>query len=274
MTGNETPFWPESWIDPSRERPEKPRSHGLTMVIDKGLGLKQFDDLLSVASPYIDVYKLGFGTSVLYPFPLLQQKIELAVAHQLWIMPGGTFYELAQSQAPIESYLARIRALGFNAVEISDGTLPISKEQRYRAISMAKEANLKVFTEFGKKASSFVVDKDSLLETLEADLRAGADYVIVEARESGNVGVFNHSGKVDTCFLRDIVEIAGDRANKLIWEAPKKEQQVVLLETLGLQVNLGNIAPPDVLSVETLRRGLRGDTLSHILAERRKITCE
>ncbi|MFM1653060.1 phosphosulfolactate synthase [Brevibacillus sp. B_LB10_24] len=274
MIENESPFWPQSWLDPSSTRLEKPRSSGLTMVIDKGLGLHATEDLVNVAAPYIDVYKLGFGTSALYPTALLKRKIALARMHHIAIMPGGTFFEIAAVQDSEKAYIERVTELGFTAVEISDGSLPISLDQRYRAIQLAKEAGLTVFTEFGKKSSTFVVCQEQLFQTLEGDLRAGADYVIIEARESGNVGVFNRSGEVDTAFLRDISLLAGERANRLIWEAPRKDQQVALLLTLGLNANLGNIAPSDVLSIETLRRGLRGDTADWVLHERRIATCE
>jgi len=274
MIGNESPFWPENWQDPSLTRTAKPRTTGLTMVIDKGLGLHACEDLLQVAAPYIDVYKLGFGTTVLYPLSYLQQKIDLALSYGVTVMPGGTFFEVARMQAPTESYLARIKALGFNGIEISDGSLPISKEARLRAISLAADAGLKVFSEYGKKSACFTADLELLLQTLREDSEAGADYTIVEARESGNVGVYNQKGEVDTDFLQQVAVHAGEQANRLIWEAPQKEQQIVLMKTLGFQVNLGNIAPADVLACESLRRGLRGDTCVSILLERRKALCE
>lgn len=268
----ESLFWPSEWRDPSARREEKPRRHGLTMVIDKGLGIHQCEDLINVAAAYIDVYKLGFGTLALYPLPILQRKISLARQNQIDIMPGGTFFEIACHQGEVERYVSRICALGCNAVEISDGTLPISPQLRRQAISLAREAGLTVYSEYGKKAADFVADKESLLQALEADLAAGASYVIVEARESGNVGVFDKQGKVDATFLREVQLAAGSLAEKLIWEAPQKHQQVSLLQTLGFQVNLGNIAPTDILSVESLRRGLRGDTLAAVMAERAR-TC-
>lgn len=272
MKGNETPFWPNSWLDPSERRLEKPRSTAITMVIDKGLGLAATTDCLEIASSYMDVYKIGFGTAVLYPVKVLQQKVELAKANQLKVMPGGTFFEISCTQAPVESYLARMKAIGFNAIEISDGTLPISRELRHRAISLAAEAGFTVYSEFGKKSNDYKADINQLLETLEEDLYAGADYVIVEARESGNVGVFSKTGEVDTEFLHQVQGLVGEKAQRLIWEAPQKQQQVIMLQELGLDVNLGNIAPGEILSLEALRRGLRGDTTSTVLAERRLFT--
>ncbi|MGE5704459.1 MAG: phosphosulfolactate synthase, partial [Clostridia bacterium] len=257
MKGNERPFWPDSWIDPSGKRGDKPRKTGITMVIDKGLGLEATKDYLDMASSYMDVYKIGFGTSVLYPVPFLRQKIELAKQHQLNVMPGGTFFEISCAQGPMESYFSRMKALGFNAVEISDGTLPMSRETRSRAIAHAADAGFVVYSEYGKKAADYKADMNQLLETLEADLYAGASYVIVEARESGNVGVFSRTGEVDIEFLHNVNRVAKDMAKRLIWEAPQKQQQVSLLFELGLDVNLGNIAIAEVLSLEALRRGLR-----------------
>ncbi|HZG16842.1 MAG TPA: phosphosulfolactate synthase [Candidatus Bathyarchaeia archaeon] len=273
MRANETAFWPESWMDPSFQRTTKPRRTGLTMMIDKGLGLHAFQDLLQLASPYIDVYKLGFGTSALYPLDVLRAKISLAREHGIDIMPGGTFCEVACQQTSFDTYLERTLILGYNAIEISDGTFPFSREERDRMISAAAEAGLTVYAEFGKKAEGFTAELDELVYTLDADLQAGASYTIVEARESGNVGIFNHCGEVDDTFLREVVQACGDKKEKLIWEAPQKNQQLALLRTLGYNVNLGNISTNDILSVEALRRGLRGDTACEVIAERSKNTC-
>lgn len=274
MKGFEISFWPENWKDPSLQRTKKPRSQGLTMMIDKGLGQHAVQDLFALAADYIDIMKLGFGTSALYPIKQLQHKIALAKQYNVAVMPGGTFFEVVSTLASIESYVLKVKELGFTAIEISDGTLPIGTEERQLAITLAAEAGLTVYSEFGKKDSDFRVELGSLLQTLEKDLAAGAAYVIVEARETGTVGVFNKQGELDFSFLRDVHTAAGKNADRLIWEAPQKDQQVVLLRTLGLDVNLGNIAPADILSVETLRRGLRGDTSAFVLHERSTAICE
>lgn len=260
MKSNETTFWPGDWADPSGERMEKPRNSGLTMVIDKGLGIVAFEDAMKLCSPFVDVYKLGFGTSVLYPVSLLQKKVELARLHQLDIMPGGTFFEIARRDKSVEEYLFRIREIGFNAVEISDGSLPLTRKQRNEAIALAKECGLRVYTEYGKKVSGFTLNIDHLAETLYEDIHHGADYVIVEARDSGTVGLYDRNGDVDEDFVREAALACGNLANRLIWEAPQKSQQVILMKVLGRQVNLGNIPPADILAVESMRRGLRGDT--------------
>lgn len=266
-------IWPAAWIDPSGMRCEKPRTQGLTMVLDKGTGLSAFCDLLEVASPFLDIYKLGFGTCVLYPPSLLRRKLEIAKDYGLQIMPGGTFFEIAHRRAPVGAYMKTLHSLGFNAVEISDGTFPLSAHKRQEAIACAVETGLTVFTEFGKKAAHYRAERDELLETLEADLYAGASYVIVEARESGTVGVCDGNGKIDSGFVQEIAQAAGDLRHRLIWEAPQKEQQVCLLQALGSDVNLGNIACTDALSLETLRRGLRSDT-AVAFEQGRKTLCE
>lgn len=266
----ETPTtpWPDDWIDPSQVRCKKPRYDGLTMVIDKGLGLLAFRDLLETGGPYIDICKLGFGTSVLYSASQLQEKIKGAIQHQVYIMPGGTFFEVVSQFHSVRDYLHFIHQVGFNAVEISDGTFPIPTEQREEAIRLACDLGLMVCTEYGKKASSFVAELEGLIRTVEADIRAGASFVIIEARESGNVGVFNKEGDCDLSFMSEVMKAAGPFTSRLIWEAPKKAQQVTLLDVVGNQVNLGNIAPSDVLSVEALRRGLRADTSATVIERR------
>ncbi len=262
------PFLIANWANPSGHKREKPRDKGLTMIIDKGVGMTAYRDLLEMAAPYFDIYKLGFGTSALYSQTILQQKLSLAVQYGLHIMPGGTFFEIALRQSSVSTYMKQIQRAGFNAVEISDGTFPLGPVQRREAIQAGVDAGLVVYTEVGKKASDYRAERNELLETLYSDLEAGASHVIVEARESGTVGIFDKDGRPDDQFVRDIVTSAGDKASKLIWEAPQKEQQVSLICTLGNAVNLGNISYQDVLSVETLRRGLRGDTAAMMEAGR------
>lgn len=257
-------LWPKDWLDPSKQRHEKPRNTGLTMVIDKGLGFHSFCDLMEVGATYTDICKLGFGTSALYSEQTLKKKMRIASECNLHLMPGGTFFEVALQHASVHHYVSHIRELGFSALEISDGTFEISRYQREEAIRLGVDAGLLVCTEYGKKASSFVAQLEELVETVHRDLQAGASYVIIEARESGNVGVFNKQGDLDEQFIQDVIQGVGENASRLIWEAPRKEQQVALLHTLGLDVNLGNIAPADVLSVEALRRGLRADTSAFV----------
>ncbi|MGI6125598.1 MAG: phosphosulfolactate synthase [Planifilum sp.] len=251
--------WAPELADPTRNRESKPRTEGMTMVLDKGLGISAFRDLLEMASDYIDWIKLGFGTAALTPTPLLIRKIELARHFGVYLYPGGTFFEVAYSQHRWHAYLNTLQQLGFEWVEISDGTISLSPVERSRMIRAAKEKGFDVITEIGKKKAGSTLSADLLAETYRADREAGASYVIVEGRESGeHVGIYNQKGDADEELILRIRERIGP--SRLIWEAPKKSQQTKLIRLLGHRVNLGNIPSPDVLSLESLRRGLRSDT--------------
>lgn len=246
--------------DPLGERAGKVHRKGITMIIDKGLGRYQFQDLLETAGAYIDFIKLGFGTTALYPSPLLKSKIEWAKACHLDIYPGGTFFEVAFQQGKTESYFLNMKQLGFTKVEISDGTITIPSEERLKAISTAKELGLDVITEYGKKASGSLIECKEMIETISSDLEQGASFVIIEGRESGeNVGIYDKTGEIQESFKLMLESVVPYQKN-IIWEAPKKNQQVELIHWFGPNVNLGNIAPEEILSVESLRRGLRSDT--------------
>ncbi|MCF6094163.1 phosphosulfolactate synthase [Microaerobacter geothermalis] len=257
---HQEPFWHRSLIDPSQIRQEKPRQTGITMIIDKGMGIHQFKDLLQMASSYIDFIKLGFGTSALYPIEIIRRKIALAHEYGVEISPGGTFLEVAVQQNKQDHYFGYIVSLGFSSVEISDGTIYLSQEERRDLIKQAASKGLKVLTEYGKKADGSKIDIHHMKRTVEEDIEAGASYVIIEGRESGeNVGIYDKSGNTEDLLIHKIVNDF-PYAELLIWEAPKKKQQVQLIRNIGSQVNLGNILPHDVYSLESLRRGLRSDT--------------
>ena len=254
-----------AWLDvvsaPVAGRTQKPRRLGLTMVMDKGLGLGQTAELLELAAPYIDFLKLGFGTSFLYSPKLLHEKIKLVRAAGIHIYPGGTFLEIAFLQNRLEPYLERVAELGYTYVEVSDGTIPMTRADRRRAIRLAQALGLGVLTEVGKKDSRDQVSLRQIKEQVMADLADGAERVIVEGRESGRgVVIFDRHG-----FLRlDELESLLDGLpvlDRLIGEAPQKHQQQELILRFGPNVNLGNIPPAEVLALEALRRGLRGDTL-------------
>jgi phosphosulfolactate synthase len=254
--------WHPSLADPTGKREGKPRRKGRTMVIDKGLGLGAYADLLRMASSYIDCIKLGFGTSALYPAELLQRKIELARAADIHIMPGGTFLELAVAKERVDDFLRTVIAYGFTAIEISDGTIEMSRNLRSSLIIKAIDAGLTVFTEYGKKLSNTTLEIEKLAKTVEIDTGLGAQWVTVEARESGKgVGIFNENGDLRQEELRSIVASVGD-ASRLMWEAPLKTQQAELIQHLGTDLNIGNVSPEEVLALEALRRGLRSDTFA------------
>lgn len=253
--------WNESFIDPSTTRIMKPRREGITMIIDKGLGLSSFLDVLQTSAAHVDFIKLGFGTSVLYPQSILMDKIKLANEYQVSLYPGGTFFEVAFTQEKVIEYFQNLIQWGFDTVEISDGSISLSHQERSSAICLAKELGLQVITECGKKMSGSTIDLFQVQETLEHDLLNGAQYMIIEGRESGeNVGIYNAEGIADEGLIQSIKGTLGVLTGSLIWEAPQKSQQIALLELFGTNVNLGNIAPQEIYSLESLRRGLRSDT--------------
>jgi phosphosulfolactate synthase len=260
MEIDNTNHWHSVFTDPSGLRQNKPRCKGITMVIDKGLGTNSFADLLETSTPYMDIIKIGFGTSPLYPKKVLTRKIEKAVSENLLIMPGGTFFEVAVTQGKFAEYLETVIAFGFNAIEISDGTIDLALPERGRYIRAAKNAGLNVITEYGKKCSGSEFSPSELLNTIHYDTDNGASLVTVEGRESGKgVGIYDDQGHLSVHSVEQVVNELKD-PHILLWEAPHKDQQVVLLKEFGADVNLGNIAPTDVYSLESLRRGLRSDT--------------
>ncbi|ANE48081.1 phosphosulfolactate synthase [Paenibacillus swuensis] len=254
------PIWHPLLLDPSGQREAKPRDKGLTMVIDKGLGIRAFADLMGTSSAHIDLIKLGFGTSALYPVEILKQKIEIAKAHNVLILPGGTFLEVAVTKGQTDAYFETIQGLGFNAVEVSDGTIEMDRKTRIGLILEGKRRQLEVFTEYGKKCWGSSIEIEELIQTVECDLEFGAKLVTIEGRESGmGVGIFDEKGQCKEDDFALIVKRL-PHLNRIMWETPLKSQQSQLLNMLGSQIHLGNIAPEDVFSLEALRRGLRSDT--------------
>ena len=258
---------------PLPQRTQKPRRKGVTMIFDKGLGPQETRDLLGLCAPYIDYWKLGFASSALYPPDLLQQKISLVKSYQISIYPGGTFSEIATVQGKLRAYLQRARELGFSAVEISDGTIQLNPRERSAAIKAAREAGLPVLTEIGKKDGAAPFQPAAMAAQLERDLRDGASYVIVEARESGKgVTIFDREGRLDYEKTHKLLREIATGLEQIIWEAPLSAQQVEFIRLLGVDVSLGNIGPKDVLALESLRRGLRADTFRLSLEEKKKDT--
>lgn len=261
---------PKAWDGviayPVPGRLHKPRTDGLTMVMDKGLGLTATRDLLELAADYIDLMKLAFGTSALYSAAFLRKKIDLIRSFGIDLYPGGTFLEIAMMQDRLAEYLAHARELGFTFVEISDGTAEIDLASRSAAIRAAADFGLRVITEVGKKDPSEPFLAATMREQVESDLADGAFKVIVEGRESGmGVGVYDSTGNVKEDDLALLTAGLPD-PGALVWEAPAKSQQQELILRFGPNVNLGNVSPGDILALEALRCGLRGDTLRAALA--------
>lgn len=248
-----------------RARTVAPRSTGLTMVIDTGLGLHGTEDVLEMAGDYIDIWKLSFGTSVFVRPDVLARKLELITARKILACPGGTLFEAAILQHHCRDYMSLAMDLGFTAVEISDGTIELPSFRRRRVIDCAQSAGLVPITEVGKKDPKAQPSLEQLAMAAVHDLEAGARWVIVEGRESGQgVGVFDDEGQIDRGALDVFSRIMGDKVDRLIWEAPLKNQQTALIERFGSNVGLGNIAPERVLALEALRLGLRFETLKPI----------
>jgi len=259
--------WEGCIESPVKGRSEKPRQTGVTMLLDKGLGVNATQDLAETASAYVDVVKFSFGTSAFYSREVCQKKSEILKAADIYVMPGGTFLEVAVWQKKYEKFLVRAGELGFNAVEVSDGTIEIDADIRAEAIKKAVDAGFRVYTEVGKKDPSEEISTALMHNQIGRDLECGAFKVIVEAREAGKgIGIFDRDGKVKEDDVSDI--LAGvDQPDELLWEAPIKNQQQYLIMRLGTNVSLGNIPPGDILALEALRQGLRGDTLKKAYRE-------
>ncbi len=242
------------------ELPAKPRLTGITSVLDKGLGPGRLADLLSVSHPWIDVVKLGWATARLQPETIVREKLAILAAHQVRACTGGTFLEVALAQGRADAFLDEAVRLGFPMVEVSNGVHPMTEDEKLGLIDRARARGLTVWSEVGKKEheADARLGLAERVSALRAELDAGAERVILEARESGTVGIFDEAGEPIEELVARITEAVGRAA--VVFEAPRKSQQVWLIRRLGNQVNLGNIAPDDALSLATLRTGLRGDT--------------
>lgn len=246
---------------PLSGRAAKPRRTGLTMVIDKGLGQQRTDDLLGVAAAYIDFIKLGFGTSMLYPSDVLKQKVSAIKDAGVEVYPGGTLLEVAVHQGRGPGFLQWCRAVGFTFIEVSDGTIELPPSRRSELIDRARELGFGVLSEVGKKDPQVRVDPARVAEQVESDLRAGVFKVIIEARDSGRgIGIYDGGGCLREELYAKLLE-ALDSVDDVIWEAPQTAQQQALLVGLGPNANFGNVQPEDVITLEAMRVGLRGDTL-------------
>jgi phosphosulfolactate synthase len=242
----------------------KPREQGLTMVLDRCHGLYATEDLLTLTGDAIDQIKLSFGTSIFLAETFLRRKIELIRAWDIDIYPGGTLMEATLAHGVYPQYVKRAKELGFTALEISDGTITMSRQIRDEAIKRALDAGLKVITEVGKKDPAIHLSPTEICDQIAGDLAVGADKVTVEARESGlGVGIYDENGALREAEMSAIVDGLGDSRGDVIWEAPLQKQQAALIVRCGPNVNLGNIRPNDVLGLEALRCGLRFETFRH-----------
>jgi phosphosulfolactate synthase len=248
---------------PLKDRTLKPRITGLTMIIDKGLGVIHTKDLLEISHEWIDVAKFGFGTSRLCPENVVRLKAEVYRAHNVYVMPGGTLLEVVLAQDRLDEFLEEAKEVGFNAIEVSDGTLPMNDEQRSEVIRKVAGEGFMVLSEVGSKFTDMDLPVDEISRSISRDIDLGAFQVIVEAREGGKgIGIYDTNGDIVDEKLQAIVN--GVDMKKVMFEAPHKNQQLELIQKFGVNVNLGNIQAADVASLEALRAGLRADTLRGI----------
>lgn len=247
------------------QRSEKPRIKGLSMVMDKGLSPRQADDLIQVAGHLIDFVKLGFGTSAISG--KLEEKIAVYTDAGIDVYFGGTLFEAFLIRSSLDEYRKLLKKFKIHTVEISDGSMDIDHDAKCDYIrTFAKD--FYVLSEVGSKRADVNIRPNEWVNQMNSELEAGAAYVIGEARESGNIGIFNESGTAKKNLINKIID--STPADKIIWEAPKKSQQVYFIKEFGFDVNLGNISPDEVIALETLRIGLRGDTFFHFLPEELK----
>lgn len=243
-------------------RTAKPRQSGLTMAMDKGLSLRQVEDFLEISSGYVDIVKLGWSTS--YLTPKLKEKIKLYKEAGIPVYLGGTLFEAFIVRNQFEDYTRTLDQFGIEYVEVSDGSIEMPHDKKCGYIyELAK--NYTVLSEVGSKDDQKIIPPYKWIALMKAELEAGSWKVIGEAREGGNVGLFRSTGEVRSGLVEEILtQIPFER---IIWEAPQKEQQVWFVKLLGANVNLGNISPNELIPLETIRLGLRGDTFLHFLSK-------
>ena len=250
------------------ERTQPPRKSGVTMVIDKGHGPTATADMLEVSGDLIDHWKCTFGTSAFVPSDVLRRKLLHLTAQGILTYPGGTLLEVAIVRGSCRTFMQHAHTLGFSAVEISDGTIPLPLHRRRNVIRCALDHGLTAITEVGKKDPKQQPTAIELADQALQDLEWGAEWVTVESRESGKgIGIYDDRGAGRAEAVATICERMGTQVDRLIWEAPLKDQQVFLIQQFGPNVNLGNIPTGEVLALEALRAGLRFETFYRIAAE-------
>lgn len=244
-------------------RTQKPRIDGITMVMDKGLSIREAEDFLSVGNPHTDLVKLGFGTS--FVTPRLREKINVYQQAQMPVYFGGTLFEAFLIRNQFDDYISVCKDFGITHVEVSDGSISIPHAEKCGYIEKLTK-HFTVLSEVGSKDAAHIIPPYKWIELMRAELEAGSSYVIAEAREAGNVGIYRGSGEVREGLVQEI--LTQIPAEKIIWEAPQKAQQLYFLELIGCNVNLGNIAPHEIIPLEAMRIGLRGDTFHLYLEEK------
>ena len=244
------------------KRTEKPRNAGITMVMDKGLSTRQTEDFLSVSGDFVDIVKFGFGTSVISKN--LKEKIALYKQAGIKTYLGGTLLEAFIIRDKFDDYLRFAESLKLEMAEVSDGSIVLPHDKKCEYINKLSK-HFTVLSEVGSKEEGIIIHPTKWIKMMKAELEAGSFKVIAEARESGTVGIFHRNGSAHVMLINKITsKIPPD---SILWETPQKSQQVYFLKLMGANVNLGNIGFDDVIPLETLRIGLRGDTFFTFLPE-------
>jgi len=242
------------------ERQMKPRKEGLTMVMDKGLSVREAEDMLSVGEPYIDLLKLGFGTA--FVTPNLENKLAVYKNAGIACYFGGTLFEAFYIRGQFDDYLRLLERYKMEYAEVSDGSIEMNHDEKCKYINTLSK-HVTVLSEVGSKDENKMLAPYKWIELMKKEIEAGSYKVIAEARESGTVGIYQSKGEVRSDLIDEILTQVPQE--KILWEAPLKAQQVYFIKLLGSNVNLGNIPPNEVIPLETLRLGLRGDTFYHFL---------
>jgi phosphosulfolactate synthase len=246
-------------------RQKKPRSAGLTHVLDKGLALANLDALVEAVGAYVDIIKFGWGTA--YVTHGIRAKVAVCEENGIVVCPGGTLFEIAAHQGRVSDYLTWLGQIGVSHVEISNGALGMLAEAKQQHIRRIVDAGFVVFSEVGSKDPGRAVVASEWADEMLADLDCGASLVIAEGRESGTIGLYDAAGHPDVGLIEEVIKQVPQE--RVLFEAPRKDQQAWLIRRFGVDVNLGNVPPDDVLNLETLRRGLRADTVA-VLEEPRR----
>src|SRR5215210_7056246 len=242
------------------ERNKKPRKNGITMVMDKGLSIEEAKNFMSASHLHVDIVKLGFGTA--FVTPNLRDKIEIYQSFNLPVYFGGTLFEAFLIRNQFDDFINTCKDFKIDYIEVSDGSVTIPHAEKCGYIEKLTKVGT-VLSEVGSKDAAHIIPPYKWIELMKAELEAGSTYVIAEAREAGNVGIYRGSGEVREGLVQEILTQIPE--GRIIWEAPQKAQQLYFLELIGCNVNLGNIAPTEVIPLETMRIGLRGDTFNLFL---------
>lgn len=244
------------------DRTTKPRQSGITMVMDKGLSLREVEDFLSTSAQHTDIVKLGWATS--FVTPKLKEKLAIYKESGIPVYFGGTLFEAFVVRNQFDEYRKLLDKYGMEYAEVSDGSIEMNQDDKCEYIrTLATQVT--VLSEVGSKDEAKIIPPYKWIQLMKAELQAGSWKVIGEAREGGTVGLFRSSGEVRQGLVEEILTQVPFES--ILWEAPQKEQQVWFVKLLGANVNLGNIAPHEVIPLETIRLGLRGDTFTHFLTK-------